>query len=187
MSFSIDKKLKRNDESTLETNTLVGDEFQRAWKLFASTVLKQDIKSIKALSTDCIMCSDCVTNTFLEDSLFNKFQNDNPDSWYEKLNNDFRFIPVDRFIKEDLDLIFNKKVKSRLLNKSKLIYIDNNHNAKVYAKPCVIGTTPLNELNFKEVFLMIIDSTFKFEGGTWAFDFVKKNGKYKFCGCSTIP
>ncbi len=187
MSFSLDKTMALLRNSTASRATLVDEEFQRAWKLFADAILKQDIKSIKALSTDCIMCTDCFTNTPLEDSLFKKFQKENPDTWYQKLYNDFSFVLVDHFIKEDFDIIFNEKVKLRLLNKSKLIYIDDNHNAKVYAKPCVIGTASLNELDFQEVLLTYIDPTPKFEGSQRAFAFVKIKGQYKFCGFSTIP
>ena len=186
-SFSLDKTLTLHGKSTSNAATLVNEEFQDAWKLFADAILKQDIKSIKALSTDCIMCTDCFTNTPLEDSLFKKIQKENPDTWYQKLYNDFSFVPVDHFIKEDFDIIFNEKVKLRLLNKSKLIYIDDNHNAKVYAKPCVIGTASLNELDFQEVLLTYIDPTPKFEGSQRAFAFVKIKGQYKFCGFSTIP
>ncbi len=44
-------------------DTIADHEFHQAWLEFSKAILNQDLKSIKALSSDCILCPDCVVNT----------------------------------------------------------------------------------------------------------------------------
>lgn len=169
------------------TNTTADREFKQVWRTFSKAILNQDLKLIKSLSTDCILCADCVVNTPKEERIFKEFQEKNPDQWYNKLYEEYCYINIDKFIKEDLNIIFNEKVKSILLDKIKIQYNNNNHNAKAYNKTCIVGNIMTTQYTFKEVLLTYMDPTPQFEGSQWAFAFVKKNGKYKFCGFSTIP
>lgn len=157
------------------------------WIKFANSVLNKDRKLFKQLSTNCIRCDHCVTNTQTEDSLFDIYRSKNEKTWYDKLYTEFCFIPIDKFINEDLNTIFTDNIKSRLLDTSKLNFVDDNHNGKLYSKPCIIGTTKEIKHDFREVLLLSIDPTPKYEGTQFAFAFVKINGQYKFCGFSTIP
>ena len=81
---------------------------------FANAVLSSDLKKIKQLSTNCIYCTDCITNTPKEDSLFNNFQKKNPNTWYDKLYSDFCYIPINKFLKEGFVIVFDSisKIKN---------------------------------------------------------------------------
>ncbi len=183
--------IKGHWANSIKTTSIVDgkadQEFKQAWLEFSNAILSQDLKLIKSLSSDCIFCSDCVVNTPKEDSIFKEFQEKNPDQWYDKLTSELCYISIDKFLTEDLNLIFNEKIKSRLLDKTKIIYADDNHNSKVYSIKCIIGSLQTAQCEFKEVFLTYTDPTSKIEGSQWAFAFVKTSGKYKFCGFSTIP
>ena len=168
--------------SSIDNDSLL----KTTWNKFANSVLNKDKKLFKELSTDCIHCSWCVTNTGTEDSLFEIYRSKNENIWYDKLYTELCFIPIDKFIKEDFDMIFIDKIKTRLMDTSKLNFADDNHNAKLYSKPCIIADKRIKP-DFKEVLLLSIDPTPKFEGAQSAFAFVKINGQYKFCGFSTIP
>ena len=186
LSF-VKAQLTTSNKTTSIVDTIADHEFHQAWLEFSKAILNQDLKSIKSLSSDCILCSDCVVNTPTEDSAFKEFQEKNPDLWYDKLYNEFCYVNIDKFLAEDLKLIFNEKVKSRLLDKTKINYADNSHNSKAYTQSCIIGRLQSSQYEFKEVLLSYIDPIPKFEGSQWTFAFVKVNGKYKFCGFATIP
>lgn len=181
------RHLTNSNKTTSIVDTIADQEFNQTWLEFSKAILSQDLELIKSLSSDCILCSDCFVNTPIEDSVFKEFQEKNPDKWYNKLYYELCYISIDKFLTEDLNLIFNEKVKSRLLDKTKIIYADNNHNSKAYSIKCIIGSSQTAQCEFKEVLLTYIDPTPKFEGSQWSFAFVKTNGKYKFCGFSTIP
>ena len=166
-----------DNDSTLKTT----------WTKFSKAILNKDLKAFKAMSTECVNCEWCTTNTAKEDTLFEAYKAANEKTWYDKLYTDLCFIPIDKFIGEDYDLIFTDETKSRLLNTSKLYYADNKHNFKLYDKSCIIGKNKVKDLDCKEVLLTTIDSTPKLEGAQFAFAFVKIKGQYKFCGFSTIP
>jgi len=157
------------------------------WTKFSNAVLNKDFKSLKFLSTDSILCVWCVTNTQIEDSLFEIFKIKNENIWYEKLYTQFCFISTENFIKEDFEFIFTDKIKTRLLDTTKLNFTDDNHNAKLYLRYGIIGTIQKVKPDFREVLLTSIDPNLNFEGSQFAFAFVKLNGQYKFCGFSTIP
>lgn len=158
-----------------------------AWTTFSKAILDKDLKTFKAMTAECINCYWCVTNTAKEDTLFEAYRAANEKTWYDKLNTEFCFIPIDNFISGDYDLIFTDNIKSRILDTSKLYFADNKHNFKLYDKPCIIGKNKVKDLDCKEVLLTTIDSTPKLEGAQFAFAFVKIKGRYKFCGFSTIP
>ncbi len=168
-------------------DTIADHEFHQAWLEFSKAILNQDLKSIKALSSDCILCPDCVVNTPKEDSTFKEFQEKNPDRWYDKLYNEFCYVSIDKFLAEDLNLIFDEKVKSRLIDSTKVNYAGNSHNSKAYSRACIMGRLETAQCDFREVLLTYIDPSPKFEGSQWSFAFVKVNGKYKFSGFATIP
>jgi hypothetical protein len=154
------------------------------WDKFAKAVLKKDMKLIKSLSTDCIECLFCVTNTRKEDSLFTIYMDQNEKLWFNKLNSELSFIPIDKFISEDFKIIFTKKIEEGLLDSTKLHFAYDNHNASIFSKPCIITTKKEEKLDFREVRVRTTepDPSTKYEGSSCGFEFVKLNGQYKFCG-----
>jgi hypothetical protein len=161
--------------------------FKLTWNKFAKAVLNKDLKTFKMMSTSCVNCSWCLTNTAKEDTLLEAYKVVNEKTWYDKIYSELSYFSIDKFINEDYDFIFTEEVNARLLNATKLNFIDDNHNAKVYYKPCIIGKVDKTKLDFKEVLLTIVDPSPKYEGAQLAFAFVKIKGQYKFCGFSTIP
>src|SRR5207302_1961059 len=137
--------------------------------------------------SDCIFCGDCVTNNPIEDSSFISVEKNNPDLYYDKLYTEFRYIPIEKFIKNDLPLIFNSKIKSRMLDTSKLAFVDNEHNKNLYRKICITDTVQIDKTKHKEVLLTSVDPNDHYEGAQHAYAFILTNEGYKFCGFSTIP
>lgn len=188
LSLSFTKKHFANSANTSRTKDTTADqEFQQAWEEFSNVILKQDQATLKSLSSECILCTICIDNTLVEDSIFKKFQEENPDQWVDKFYDELCYVSIDKFITEDLNIIFDEKVKSRLLDKTKINFVDNNHHSKPFHKKCFIGKVKTAKCEFKEVLLTHIDPTPQLEGSQWSFEFVKTNGKHKFCGFSTIP
>jgi hypothetical protein len=162
-------------------------EFEAAWTTFANAILSGDLKKVKELSSNCIRCSDCVTNTPREDSLYNKFKNKNPDTWYDKLSSELSFIPIDQFIKEDLALLFDPVLKSRMFDTSKIGFHNDEINKKLYDKKCIISSANLKNSKLQEAVVLVIDPSVETEGLQKAFAFIQTKQGYKFCGYSTIP
>lgn len=164
-----------------------GENIEEVWKDFAQAIVANDAKRIAQLSADCIRCSECVINTPAEDDAFNDFKDENPDSWYDKLNTELSYIPIDRFIKEDEKLIFDQAAKSRLMDPSKVKIMDDNVNKKLYEKSCVAEQSDLDEAKLKEVLVTVSGPSNKSEGIQKVFTFIDTEEGYKFCGYSTIP
>jgi hypothetical protein len=162
-------------------------EFEEAWKIFANAVLSADLKQVKQLSSSCIHCTDCVTNTRQEDSLFKKFQSENPDTWYEKLNSKFCYVPIDKFLKEDFAIVFESVGKSRMLIASKISYHNDSVNKGMYDKKCIVSSMELKNGKIMEMFVKVVDPSSETEGMSKTFAFIQTKQGYKFCGYSTVP
>ncbi|MCC3158238.1 hypothetical protein LJ737_13400 [Hymenobacter sp. 15J16-1T3B] len=146
---------------------------QETWMLFAMAVIKNDVATIKLLSSSKVYCVDCMRNTAKEQAVWEVYENKNPDTWYDKMYGEFAYIDIDKFIKEDLPLVFNQRIKKRLLDKNKLVFTDQ----VLYGGQQNMGT----------VLVTIIDPSDKWEGAQAAFGFVKTKNGYRFCNYSTIP
>ncbi len=157
------------------------------WTKFSKAILNKDIKTLKAMSADCINCAWCVTNTTKEDTLYKFEKATNMKAWYNKLYSELCFISIDKFIDEDYELIFTKRTKSRMRNKFNLVYSDITDYQRLIAKTCIIDNPEETKLDVKEVLLIDVESTPKHEGARMAFVFIKIKGQYKFCAFSSIP
>lgn len=176
------------DTSKTITHTSKPDkEFEEAWVTFANAILAGDLNTLKRISSNCIRCSDCVTNTTKEDSMYNEFEKKNPDTWYDKFYSELSFIPIDKFIKEDLNLIFDPPLKSRMLDTFKIGFHNDEINKKLYVKKCIISTVDLEASKLQEAIVLVIDPSSETEGFQKAFTFIQTKQGYKFCGYSTIP
>lgn len=157
------------------------------WEKFYIAILNKDFKTFKVMSTDCINCPWCVTNTKKEDTLFNSYRAANLKSWYDTLYSNLSYISIDKFMKEDYNFIFTKKTKSRMRKKYNLVFSDVEIYPRLYAKPCIIDTPDLNKLDPKEVLLVDTEAAPKRDGPQMAFVFIIVKGEYKFCGFSYLP
>ena len=164
-------------------------ELHRAWTQFAQAVRANDLPALRQLSAACIQCTDCVTNTAAEETAFETYKDQHPNTWYDELYSSFSFIPADAFWRLDGPLIFDTKTKLRLLNPAKLRFAANDHNKAVYVAPCLILPAQVASTHVDEVLLTYLEPypSGQGEGMQKAFAFVKTKQGYKFCGYSTIP
>mgnify|MGYP004527578237 CR=1 FL=1 len=151
------------------TTIQAAKSLEETWQLFATAVIQNDVATIKALSAPKIRCVDCVTNTPKKEAAWKLYQNKNPDTWYDKLYKELADIDAGVFITDDLPIIFDERTKSRLLDKSKLVFLENQQT--------------------QEVLVTIMDPAAKggFEGMQAAFAFEQTRAGYRFRGYSTIP
>ena len=172
---------------TIKSTAQSDEEFKKDWITFVNAVLAGDLKTLKGLSSGCIYCTDCVTNSHKEDSLFSDFQNKNPDTWYARLNSEFYYISIDKFLREDLTIVFDSISKSRMLNDSKIRFHNDEANKDLYAKKCIVSGMDLRNVKILEMFVKVVDPSSETEGMDKAFAFIQTKQGYKFCGYSTIP
>ena len=164
-------------------------ELHRAWEQFAHAVRANDLPALRHLSAACIQCTDCVTNTAAEETAFENYKDQHPDTWYDELYGSFSFIPAEAFWRKDGPLIFDTKTKLRLLNRAKLRFAANDHNKAGYVAPCLILPAQAALAHVDEVLLTYLEPypSGRGEGMQKAFAFVRTKQGYKFCGYSTIP
>lgn len=157
------------------------------WKEFSKAVLRKDMEKIKAMSTACVHCRWCATNTAREDSIFRAFPATDEKARYEHLYGQLSAIPMEIFLEEDFRLIFTKKTLSRMRNENNYVFTDIADLPRYYDRDCIIKGREKHELDIKEVLLIDIDSKQEQEGLRMAFVFIKVNGRYMFCGFSRVP
>jgi len=162
-------------------------ELQKVWVAFATAIASNDVATIKAMSTPCVGCVDCLTNTTEEESKVMEMRHQYPEKWYDMMYGKLCFIEIGRFIRDDIPVILNEETKARLLDGAKLDFVDNGHNRGVYDNNCIASVAERKKAVFSEVLVTVIDSGVGREGMQKAFAFVKKGSSFKFCGYSTIP
>ncbi len=162
-------------------------ELQKVWAAFATAIASKNVATIKAMSTPCVGCVDCLTNTTEEDSKIMAMRHQHPEKWYDMMYGKLCFIDIGRFIRDDLPVILNEETKARLLDESKLHFVDNGHNRGVYDNNCIASVAERKKAVFAEVLVTVMDGGGGSEGMQKAFAFVKTGGSFKFCGYSTIP
>lgn len=80
--LSIFYKLKLNEiPDSIDSKNQTELEIQKVWIQFANSILTtNDLKETKRLSTNCIYCPECLTNTPEEESRLEKYQDSNYDN-----------------------------------------------------------------------------------------------------------
>ena len=162
-------------------------ELQRVWVAFATAIATNDVAAIKAISTPCVGCVDCLTNTAEEHKKIMEMCHQYPEKWYDMMYGKLCFIETGRFIRDDLPVVLNEETRARLLDESKLYFVDNGHNRGVYDNNCIASVAESKKAVFAEVLVTVIDTGGGSEGMQKAFAFVKTGSSFKFCGYSTIP
>lgn len=188
--LTLQSEIQANTFRSTSTMNVVSENdslIKLTWTKFSKAILNKDLKTFRAMSTDCINCAWCVTNTAKEDTLFKVEKATNKKVWFDKLYSELCFISIDELIDEDYDLIFTKRTKSRMRKKFNLVFSDVTYYQRLIAKTCIIDNPEETKLDVKEVLLIDVESTPKHEGPRMAFAFIKINGQYKFCAFSSIP
>lgn len=169
------------------TDSFDSHALQKAWLLFANAVKAGNKNEIRALSTACINCVDCLTNTPREDSINMELRQMHPDKWYDMMYRQLCFIKIGEFITDDLPIIFDEHTKARLLDPSKIVFARNDHNARLYENQCIAKAAQRRKAAYSEVLVTVIDPSASYEGSQKAFAFIKIGNSFKFCGYSLIP
>ena len=172
---------------TYDTTNIDSIEFKEAWNSFADAAIHNDIKRLRKLSTNCIYCTYCVTDTKYKDSLFTDFQNRNEKIWYDKFYNELSYIPADIFFKEEYQLIFDSALIKRITDQSKINFLNRGNNKMTKIHPCYKNIFKNKFPNIQEVLVTRIDPSSKYEGAQIALDFIMTKNGYKFFSFYTIP
>lgn len=147
-----------------------GDDVTVMWTSFLSDLEAKDKVAFKHSSDKTIRCYDCLENTPSEVQQMNLLR-ENDSLWYDKIYEDFIYIPIDSFIANDYDILFNQKF-IHILRENETVISNEDKNGAVFAHILVTTTLP----------------TAFFEGGQHIFSFKKnKNDEWKLNEIGTIP
>ncbi|WP_271769877.1 hypothetical protein [Aquimarina algiphila] len=157
-------KLKKEDQSSLVENGI-----EKTWENFLTIVQEKDKAAFKEVSSKTIRCYLCLENTLADQKELDAKRESDPD-WYNQLYDKDIYIPIDRFINEDFDLIFNPEFVSILKEKKTIFYKNDNEEVELY-----------------EVLVTTTEPSAEHEGGQHSFQFIKKKGDWKLREIGTIP
>jgi len=147
-----------------------GDDVTVMWTSFLSNLAAEDKEAFKNISGETIRCYDCLENTPSEAQQMN-FLRENDSLWYDKIYDDLIYIPIDSFIANDYDILFNPKF---------INILQENET--------VISSEETNGIKYTHILVTTTPPTAFFEGGQHMFSFEKTtDGDWKFYEISTIP
>jgi len=147
-----------------------GDDVSVIWASFLSDLTVEDKEAFKEASVETIRCYDCLENTPSEVQHMNLLR-ENDSLWYSKIYDDLIYIPIDTFIANDYDILFNSNFIN-ILKENETIISSEETNGVTYAHILVTTTLP----------------TAFFEGAQHIFSFVKnEDDVWKLNGIGTIP
>lgn len=147
-----------------------GDDVSVMWASFLSDLTTEDKEAFKDASAETIRCYDCLENTPSEVQHMNLLR-ENDSLWYSKIYDDLIYIPIDSFIANDYDILFNPNFIN-ILKENETIISSEETNGVTYAHILVTTTLP----------------TAFFEGAQHIFSFVKnEDDVWKLNEIGTIP
>ncbi|WP_061243731.1 hypothetical protein [Leptospira interrogans] len=183
--LSIFYKLKLNETpDSIDSKNQTESEIQKVWIQFANSILTDDLKETKRLSTNCIYCPECLTNTPEEESRLEKFQ----DSNYDKLYSDLSYISIDTFLEKDKPLFLNAEIKTKLLN-------PNNYKIDLedlipdrFNRSCILSKEEFSSTKVYAVLVTVQKPTSNSEGDLQRkFTFIRTKKGLRFCEYLSIP
>ncbi|WP_164674188.1 hypothetical protein [Maribacter litoralis] len=146
------------------------DDVTVMWASLLSDLAAEDKEAFKEASAETIRCYDCLENTPSEVQHMNLLR-ENDSLWYSKIYEDLIYIPIDSFIANDYDTLFNPKFV-KILQENETIISSEETNGVTYAHILVTTTLP----------------TAFFEGAQHIFSFVKnEDDVWKLNEIGTIP
>lgn len=147
-----------------------GDDVSVIWASFLSDLTTEDKEAFKNTSGETIRCYDCLEKTPSEAQQMNLLR-ENDSLWYSKIYEDLIYIPIDSFIANDYDILFNPKFV-KILQENETIISSEETKGVTYAHILVTTTLP----------------TAFFEGAQHIFSFVKnEDDVWKLNEIGTIP
>ena len=91
-------------------------EISKTWAAFLNAIESGDKSKFEALSDKTIRCYDCLDNTQAEQDRLNTMR-DTDSLWYDKIYEDMVNVPINLFLEQDFDLIFNPEFIKALKEK----------------------------------------------------------------------
>ncbi|QCO35505.1 hypothetical protein [Leptospira interrogans] len=183
--LSIFYKLKLNEiPDSIDSKNQTESEIQKVWIQFANSILTDDLKETKRLSTNCIYCPECLTNTPEEESRLEKFQ----DSNYDKLYSDLSYISIDTFLEKDKPLFLNAEIKTKLLNPNNYKIDLEDPIPDLFNRSCILSKEEFNSTKVYAVLVTVQKPTFNSEeGSAMKFTFIRTKKGLRFCEYLSIP
>ncbi|HYG38471.1 MAG TPA: hypothetical protein VD908_07635 [Cytophagales bacterium] len=170
-----------------DTNNSSNAEVKKFWKRYVKVVKSKDFEELKAISLPKIDCRSCLDNSAKEDSAVTNFKIKNPDSWYDQLYGELVYIPIDKFIEQDFDILFDQDLLSKIKNSSKVIFISRELEKKEgqqYLTEYIEGDKiPI----LHEALVTTVDPSTQYEGEQVVIQFLETNLGLRFYGYTTIP
>lgn len=183
--LSIFYKLKLNETpDSIDSKNQTESEIQKVWIQFANSILTDDLKETKRLSTNCIYCPECLTNTPEEESRLEKFQ----DSNYDKLYSDLSYISIDTFLEKDKPLFLNAEIKTKLLNPNNYKIDLEDPISDRFNRSCILSKEEFNSTKVYAVLVTVQKPTSNSEGDLQRkFTFIRTKKGLRFCEYLSIP
>ncbi|WP_062056300.1 hypothetical protein [Aquimarina longa] len=145
------------------------NEISQTWDDFLKIISSNDKIKFKEISNTSIRCYLCLENTSSEQEELEILRK--TDSlWYDKIYDDKIYIPIDSFIANEFDLIFN----------SEFVAILKTKTTKFHKRE-------IDGIEYYEILVTTTDPTITHEGGQHSFQFKKVSKKWKFNDIGTIP
>ncbi|SIQ89574.1 hypothetical protein [Maribacter ulvicola] len=156
--------------SCKQEKQLPNNEVSKMWSQFLRDLEINDKVAFKKASGETIRCYDCLENTPSEMKKMSLLR-ENDALYYNKIYDNLIYIPIDSFIANDYDILFNPQFIN-ILQENETIIVREVTEGKTYAHILVTTTLP----------------TAFFEGGQHNFSFIKiKDGQWRLNEISTIP
>src|SRR5690606_1773929 len=144
-------------------------EIESTWSGFLVVVEQKDKNGFRNFSGDTIRCYLCLENTEHEQKVL-EFLRKNDSAWYDKLYDEKIFIPINKFIEEDFDLIFTDEFVD-ILKRNETIFSQHE----------------MDTTDVYEVLVTTTETSLTHEGGQHTFQFKKIDETYKLTEISTVP
>ncbi|EKR62605.1 hypothetical protein LEP1GSC036_2045 [Leptospira weilii str. 2006001853] len=176
-------KIPDSIDSKNQTGSDPESEIQKVWIQFANSILENDLKEIKRLSTSCIYCPECLTNIPEEESQLEKFQDLNSD----RFDSDPSYIPIDTFLEKNRNLFLNAEIKTKPLNLSIYKIYPDDANLNQFNRSCILSKKELSSTKVYTVSVTVRESIFGSEGDQRIFTFIRTKKGFRFCGYLSIP
>jgi hypothetical protein len=147
-----------------------GKKLIDSWRSFVKAVQANNYEMLENVFADCVFCEVCYAYTEPEDSTKKQY-----------------FLFGD-FMKTNYEICFNKNLKSRLSDTTKISGHYDDANWEIYTQFCFNKLKQTRHPKIVEFFVTTTDKSKDFtEGGVTALAFMETATGYKFCGYSTIP
>lgn len=110
------KTEKKNENTQFDEKDILN-----TWEIFLNIIESKNKEDFKNISNEKIRCYLCLENT-LNEQLEIENLRANDSLWYDKIYDDLIYIPIDRFLNNDFDLIFTPAFVS-ILKVKKLSFL----------------------------------------------------------------